>query len=54
MLSPKNFRCGHDRTSAFSARIPCNVGSQAEIAISVLHEVSKHAVLTRYHFRSRL
>ena len=50
----KNFRSRHDCTSAVSARSPCNLGSQADIAISVLREVSKNVVLTQYHFCSRL
>ena len=32
---------------------PFDLGSQADVAISVLREVSKNAVLTRYHFCSR-
>ena len=39
-------RSEHDCTSAFSARNPCNFGSQADIAISVLREVSENDVLT--------
>ena len=39
----KVFRSRHDCTSAFSARSPCNLVSQADIAISVLREVSKNA-----------
>ena len=50
----KNFRSGHDWTRAYSARSPHNFGSQADIATSALREVSKDAMLTRYHFCSRL
>ena len=35
----KIFRSGHDCTSAFSERSPCNSGSQADVAFSVLREV---------------
>ena len=34
------FRSGLDCTSAFSARSPCNLGSQADIAISVIWEAA--------------
>ena len=43
------FRSRHDCTSAFAARSPCNFGSDADIAISVLREVSFNTVLARYH-----
>ena len=42
----KVFRCGHDCTSAPSARRPRNLASQADIAISVLREVSEDTMLT--------
>ena len=42
----KNFRSGHDCTGASSARSPCHFGFQADLAISVLREVNKDAVLT--------
>ena len=44
-LFTKIVRSGHDYTSAFSARNPENLGSQADVAMSVLREVSKDAVL---------
>ena len=46
-------RSGHDCTSAPSARSPRNFVSQAD-TISVLPEVSKDTMLSRYHFCSRL
>ena len=41
-------------TSTSSARSPCNLGSQTDVAISVLREASKNAVPTWYHLCSRL
>ena len=41
VLNHQMFRSGHDCTSAFSARRPCILGFQADIAISVLRVVSK-------------
>ena len=46
------FGSWHYCTDAFSARSPCNLGSQAVVAISVLREVSKDTMLARYHFCS--
>ena len=51
--SPNMFRSGNDCTSALSARSPCQFGSQADIAVSVLREMSFNTVLARHHFCSR-
>ena len=48
------FRYGNDCTSASLARSLCKLGSQTDIAVSVLREESKNAVLNWYHFCSRL
>ena len=45
-------RCGC--ASAFSAKGPCYVGPYANVAVSVLREMSMNTVLTRYHFSPRL
>ena len=46
----KIFRSRHDCTSAFSARSPGNLGSQADIAMWVLWKVRMYTVLTRSRF----
>ena len=53
-LYHQNFRSGHDCASAFSGRSPRNLGSQADIANSVIREVNEDTLLARYHFCSRL
>ena len=39
---------------AFSAKSPCCLRLDADVAVSVLREVSFNTVLARYHFPSRL
>ena len=50
----KIFRSKFGCASAFSARSPSYLGSHANVAVSVLREVSVNTVLARYHFSSVL
>ena len=53
-LIPHIFRTRFDSTNASSARGPCNFGLLADLAISVIREVSINTVLTRFHTSRRL
>ena len=54
MSRPRNINVFQWNRECFFSKKPlyCNLGSRADIEISVLREVSKNAVLTRHHFCS--